>query len=106
MKYLNSFKLFEHTNPYESIIDDIKDICIEFTDNGIDYEIRNNLHYYKDSINACDCIMITLKDNQQRFFTIEDVEDVLLRFKDFLSGTNWYIDCGSRFSARQNKSDD
>ena len=77
MKYLNSFKLFEHTNPYESIIDDIKDICLEFTDNSIDYEIRTNIHYYQDGISGCDCIMIGLKDNQLRFFTLEDIEDIL-----------------------------
>lgn len=94
MKHLKTYKLFEHSNPHESIIDVISDICLEFNEVEIDYSIRTNIHYYQDGISGCDCIMISLKDNQQRFFTIDDIKDIILRLKDYLFGSNWHIDFG------------
>lgn len=96
MKYLKNFYLSENKidNSQDLIIDDIKDICLEFSDYEIDYSIKTNMKYYADNISGFDCIVISLKDNKNRFFTISDIEDVLLRLESYLKNTNWKIDCG------------
>ena len=93
MKNLKSYKLFEMVKPHESIIDDIKDICLEFDDLGIEWSAKPTL-YYSDKVHQSDCITIQLKDTQRRFFGIEDIDETLLRIRDYLIGTDWKIDCG------------
>ena len=96
MKYLKKFYLLENKeiNSSDLIINDIEDICLEFIDSQIDYSIKTNMKYYADNIKGFDCIVVTLKDNSNRFFRIPDIEDVLLRLQTFLENTDWKIDCG------------
>lgn len=102
MKHLKSYTLYEkvskETKLFESIDanikSDIEDIVIELTDCEIYYEISDRKYwkYWKNSFNSEEALIIYLRDNQRRFFTIKDIEDVLLRLKDYLKMTDYSID--------------
>ena len=89
MKYLKSYKLFESIDT--NIKSDIEDIVIELTDCEIYYDISDS-KYWKNGTNSEEALIIYLRDNQNRFFTIKDIEDVLLRLKDYLKTTDYSID--------------
>lgn len=89
MKYLKTYKLFESIDA--NIKSDIEDIALELADCEIYYEISDR-KYWKNSITPEESLIIYLKDNQNRFFTIKDIEDVLLRMKDYLKTTDYSID--------------
>jgi hypothetical protein len=97
MKHLKSYKLFEslasdHRDAQE-IKADIEDILLELTDYQIEYNVKA-VKYYKDGINGEDCLSVYIKDNQDRFFRLEDIMDVLLRIKDYLKDSDYSIDLG------------
>jgi hypothetical protein len=97
MKYLKSYKLFEslasdYRNAQE-IKADVEDILLELTDYQIEYNVKS-VKYYKDGINGEDCLSVYIKDNQDRFFRLEDIMDVLLRIKDYLKDSEYSIDLG------------
>jgi len=97
MKHLKSYKLFEslasdYRNAQE-IKADIEDILLELTDYQIEYNVKE-VKYYKDGINGEDCLRVFVKDNQDRFFRLEDIMDVLLRIKDYLKDSDYSIDIG------------
>jgi hypothetical protein len=97
MRYLKSYKLFEslasdHRDAQE-IKADIEDILLELTDYQIEYNVKA-VKYYKDGINGEDCLSVYIKDNQDRFFRLEDIMDVLLRIKDYLKDSDYSIDLG------------
>lgn len=89
MKYLKSYKLFESIDT--NIKSDIEDIVIELTDCEIYYDISDR-KYWKNGTNSEEALIIYLRDNQNRFFTIKDIEDVLLRLKEYLKTTDYSID--------------
>jgi len=91
MKHLKSYKLFESVSA--DIKDDIEDILLELTDYHIEYSVTE-LKYYKDGIKGEDCLRVYIKDNQDRFFRLEDIMDVLLRIKDYLKDSDYSIDLG------------
>jgi hypothetical protein len=91
MKHLKPYKLFESVSA--DIKDDIEDILLELTDYHIEYSITE-LKYYKDGIKGEDCLRVYIKDNQDRFFRLEDIMDVLLRIKDYLKDSDYSIDLG------------
>jgi len=91
MRYLKSYKLFESVSA--DIKADIEDMLLELTDYQIDYSVTE-LKYYKDGIKGEDCLRVYIKDNQDRFFRLEDIMDVLLRIKDYLKESDYSIDIG------------
>ena len=91
MKYLKSYKLFESIST--DIKSDIEDMLLELTDYQIEYNVKS-VKYYKDGINGEDCLSVYIKDNQDRFFRLEDIMDVLLRIKDYLKDSDYSIDLG------------
>ena len=91
MRYLKSYKLFESVSA--DIKADIEDMLLELTDYQIEYSVTE-LKYYKDGIKGEDCLRVYIKDNQDRFFRLEDIMDVLLRIKDYLKETDYSIDLG------------
>ena len=91
MRYLKSYKLFESVST--DIKADIEDMLLELTDYQIEYSVTE-LKYYKDGIKGEDCLRVYIKDNQDRFFRLEDIMDVLLRIKDYLKETDYSIDIG------------
>ena len=91
MKYLKSYKLFESISA--DIKSDIEDMLLELTDYQIEYNVKA-VKYYKDGINGEDCLSVYIKDNQDRFFSLEDIMDVLLRIKDYLKDSDYSIDLG------------
>ena len=91
MRYLKSYKLFESVSA--DIKADIEDMLLELTDYQIEYSVTE-LKYYKDGIKGEDCLRVYIKDNQDRFFRLEDIMDVLLRIKDYLKETDYSIDIG------------
>jgi hypothetical protein len=72
---------------------DIEDMLLELTDYHIEYSVTE-LKYYKDGIKGEDCLRVYIKDNQNRFFGLEDIMDVLLRIKDYLKESDYSIDLG------------
>ena len=100
MKYLKSFsQLNESLSDKVSesidinIKNDIEDIAIELIDCDINYKL-SDCQYHKDGINGKECLRISLKDNSNRFFRIDNIEDVLLRLMDYLKGSGYSIDIG------------
>ena len=91
MRYLKSYKLFESVST--DIKADIEDMLLELTDYQIEYSVTE-LKYYKDGIKGEDCLRVYIKDNQDRFFRLEDIMDVLLRIKDYLKESDYSIDLG------------
>jgi hypothetical protein len=91
MRYLKSYKLFESVSA--DIKADIEDMLLELTDYQIEYSVTE-LKYYKDGIKSEDCLRVYIKDNQDRFFRLEDIMDVLLRIKDYLKESDYSIDLG------------
>ena len=91
MRYLKSYKLFESMS--SELVADIEDILLELTDYQIEYSVTE-LKYYKDGIKGEDCLRVFIKDNQDRFFRLEDIMDVLLRIKDYLKESDYSIDLG------------
>jgi hypothetical protein len=91
MKHLKSYKLFESIST--DIKADIEDMLLELTDYQIEYNVTE-LKYYKDGIKGEDCLRVYIKDNQDRFFRLEDIMDVLLRIKDYLKESDYSIDLG------------
>jgi hypothetical protein len=91
MRYLKSYKLFESVSA--DIKTDIEDMLLELTDYQIEYSVTE-LKYYKDGIKGEDCLRVYIKDNQDRFFRLEDIMDVLLRIKDYLKESDYSIDLG------------
>ena len=100
MRYLKSYKLFESMS--SELVADIEDILLELTDYNIEYS-TSHLKYYKDGIKGekqrkkrfvKDCFRVYIKDNQNRFFGLEDIMDVLLRIKDYLKESDYSIDLG------------
>ena len=91
MKHLKSYKLFESVSA--DIKSDIEDMLLELTDYHIEYSVTE-LKYYKDGIKGEDCLRVYIKDNQDRFFRLEDIMDVLLRIKDYLKESDYSIDLG------------
>ena len=91
MRYLKSYKLFESVSA--DIKADIEDMLLELTDYHIEYSVTE-LKYYKDGIKGEDCLRVYIKDNQNRFFGLEDIMDVLLRIKDYLKESDYSIDLG------------
>ena len=91
MRYLKSYKLFESIST--DIKSDIEDMLLELTDYHIEYNVTE-LKYYKDGIKGEDCLRVYIKDNQDRFFRLEDIMDVLLRIKDYLKESDYSIDLG------------
>jgi hypothetical protein len=91
MRYLKSYKLFESIS--SELVADIEDILLELTDYQIEYSVTE-LKYYKDGIKSEDCLRVYIKDNQDRFFRLEDIMDVLLRIKDYLKESDYSIDLG------------
>ena len=91
MRYLKSYKLFESVSA--DIKADIEDMLLELTDYQIEYSVTE-LKYYKDGIKGEDCLRVYIKDNQDRFFRLEDIMDVLLRIKDYLKDSDYSIDLG------------
>ena len=91
MRYLKSYKLFESMS--SELVADIEDILLELTDYNIEYS-TSHLKYYKDGIKGEDCFRVYIKDNQNRFFGLEDIMDVLLRIKDYLKESDYSIDLG------------
>ena len=91
MRYLKSYKLFESI--YSELVADIEDILLELTDYNIEYS-TSHLKYYKDGIKGENCFRVYIKDNQNRFFGLEDIMDVLLRIKDYLKESDYSIDLG------------
>jgi hypothetical protein len=91
MRYLKSYKLFESIS--SELVADIEDILLELTDYNIEY-CTSYLKYYKDGIKGEDCLRVYIKDNQDRFFRLEDIMDVLLRIKDYLKESDYSIDIG------------
>ena len=91
MRYLKSYKLFESVST--DIKADIEDMLLELTDYQIEYSVTE-LKYYKDGIKGEDCLRVYIKDNQNRFFGLEDIMDVLLRIKDYLKESDYSIDLG------------
>ena len=89
MKHIKTYKLFESIDV--NIKSDIEDIVIELTDCEIYYEIADR-KYWKNNTNSEEAVIIYLRDNQMRFFTIKDIEDVILRLKDYLKDTDYSID--------------
>ena len=91
MRYLKTYKLFESID--NNIKLNIEDILLELDLLHIEYDI-SELNYYKDGINPTDCLRVYIKDNQNRFFGLEDIMDVLLRIKDYLKESDYSIDLG------------
>lgn len=89
MKHLKSYKLFESIDV--NIKSDIEDIVIELTDCEIYYEIADR-KYWKNNTTSEEAVIIYLRDNQKRFFTLKDIEEVLFRLKDYLKDTDYSID--------------
>jgi hypothetical protein len=91
MRYLKTYKLFESID--NNIKLNIEDILLELDLLHIEYDI-SELNYYKDGINPTDCLRVYIKDNQDRFFRLEDIMDVLLRIKQYLKESDYSIDIG------------
>ena len=91
MRYLKTYKLFESID--NNIKLNIEDILLELDLLHIEYDI-SELNYYKDGINPTDCLRVYIKDNQDRFFRLEDIMDVLLRVKQYLKESDYSIDIG------------
>jgi|688.fasta_scaffold336308_1 hypothetical protein len=91
MRYLKTYKLFESID--NNIKLNIEDILLELDLLHIEYDI-SELNYYKDGINPTDCLRVYIKDNQDRFFRLEDIMDVLLRIKEYLKESDYSIDIG------------
>jgi hypothetical protein len=91
MRYLKTYKLFESID--NNIKLNIEDILLELDLLQIVYDI-SELNYYKDGINPTDCLRVYIKDNQDRFFSLEDIMDVLLRIKKYLKESDYSIDIG------------
>lgn len=89
MKHLQTYKLFESIDA--EIKSNIEDIALELTDCEIYYEISAR-KYWKNNITPEEALIIYLRHNKNRFFTIKDIEDVILRLKDYLKTTDYSID--------------
>jgi len=91
MRYLKTYKIFESIS--SDIKVDIEDILLELDLCDIEYT-TSNINYYKNGIDPTDCLRVYIKDNQDRFFRLEDIMDVLLRVKDYLKDSDYSIDIG------------
>jgi hypothetical protein len=93
MRYLKTYKLFESID--NNIKLNIEDILLELEeDKGFQVDIKD-MNYYKDGNDTGDCLSIYIKDNQDRFFRLEDIMDVLLRIKEYLKESDYSIDIGN-----------
>ncbi len=101
LRYLKKYNINESIDT--NIKSDIEDIALELADCEIYYEISYRKYWkycpkpqtiagWKNSFTPEESIIIYLKDNQSRFFTIKDIEDVLLRMKDYIKTTDYSID--------------
>jgi hypothetical protein len=86
LKNIISFKLFESKddNFPSSLIDDVKDVTLEFTD--IDLKVMYNfVEYYKkdplgrSSSKFIKAFAIDIKDMSSRFFRWDDIKDTVFR---------------------------
>lgn len=89
MRFLKKYILFEVASKEtftEQIILDIKDICVEFDDYDIKHNFEVDLNY--DGISGWNkntrAIKIYLRDISNRFFTWEDIKEVVLRLSDYI----------------------
>lgn len=82
MKHIIKYNLFESLIHKDVDTDDIKDICLDITDNGKFTAFVNSTTSYKGPRNY---IYISLSDpTDYDGFTFGEVKEVLLRLKDFL----------------------
>ena len=89
LRYLKKYNINESIDA--NIKSDIEDIALELTDCEIYYEITDR-KYWKNGVDSEEALIIYLRDNQNRFFTIKDIEDVILRLKDYLKDMDYSID--------------
>lgn len=97
MKKLERFGNFsENENTYEknkeNLLSDIRDICLEFSDDGISYNIYTNVHFFPppNFSNACDCIAIRVGEDYEIKF--KEVLEILTRLYNFVKlFDNWHI---------------
>lgn len=87
MKHLKTKKIFESFSGQSidsPVIDDIKDICLELSDDGFNIDIDDNptiLYKYQQNY---DIISIVIQRNDGGRFYYKDAKEVVDRLEDYL----------------------
>lgn len=82
MRYLKTYE----SHKYIEINQNLKDICLELTDNGFFYYLNHNLEYPKSPIE--------IEIRKGKVFKWSEIADVVERLKDYLIpiGYDWKYD--------------
>lgn len=82
MKYLTTYKLFESDSP-QSVIDDVRDILNDVSDEGYNVEIRLENEYINDSYSPM-LLNIEIFSNGYDYINLPAISDTIVRLYDYM----------------------
>ena len=88
MRYLNTYKLFESSN-FSGLIDDIKDMTFELSDNGFDIRITDGVNY-TPSLCSGSIKSLDIRISNDSIFNWNDIKETVERIEDYC----WRKDSG------------
>jgi hypothetical protein len=105
MRYLKTYSIFESSLSSgkfsEDMINDIKDILLELSDEDIDVSNIKEINYNPPLVDGkIEALNIDIHSNS--FFTWDDIKDAILRLEEYL----WRFGSGYRFDVEVTRDDD
>jgi hypothetical protein len=105
MRYLKTYNIFESSLSSgkfsEDMINDIKDILLELSDEDIDVSNIKEINYNPPLVDGkIEALNIDIHSNS--FFTWDDIKDAILRLEEYL----WRFGSGYRFDVEVTRDDD
>jgi len=104
MRYLKTYNIFESSSSgkfSEDMVNDIKDILLELSDEDIDISNIKEINYNPPLVDGkIEALNIDIHSNS--FFTWDDIKDAILRLEEYL----WRFGSGYRFDVEVTRDDD
>ena len=97
MRYLKKYNIFESSD-FDELEEELRDIFIDFSDNGFDVLIKNTKSNFSPDISFCATYTVSIFDgtlpalkHKKKTFKISDVINSILTSGDYMSDNGWSI---------------
>lgn len=97
MRYLKKYNIFESSD-FDELEEELRDIFIDFSDNGFDVLIKNTKSNFSPDISFCATYTVSIFDGtlpalrqKNKTFKISDVIDFILRSSEYMDDSGWRI---------------
>lgn len=97
MRYLKKYNIFESSD-FDELEEELRDIFIDFSDNGFDVLIKNTKSNFSPDISFCATYTVSIFDGtlpallqKNKTFKISDVIDFILRSSEYMDDSGWCI---------------